>query len=558
MTNKYYDLAVSEFNRQEKRNFGLIPASVGFDYGLDIYKGKELNWWRKEGFFQFPVGLKTSFDYLSKKDSDSTLIREQYCLGDDFFLMLDSGGFQIYSMEVGIRKQSGSSYSLPTLVDFMIKQKADVGFTLDLPITIDDRKNFQLINDKIEKVYRNNIIFTEIVDKYRQENFEWADKFRGYNILQGFGYKEMLAWYDGVNMKGFEGWGIGLRHKDSFSIASSLAFLYEKGIQTNCHVLGVGSYRAIALLVYIGRKYISNLTFDSTVYGMGRRFKNYTLFNANGITDYQYGRDFDGIKGGFLPCHCPVCSLVRNVDEMAREGTVSGQLMILHNLYQYISAFGYFLCLLDEKGDDIFRKEITKLFGTSVEIGIDFFEECIRYGYEQTSIKYNSYFRELERGEVVAIVNEESTVHYMPINISKKDDNLLGGFFGHKQELSLKITPSIMKEKIIFSNKINKIIPAVDNIVNCKVEDAYINNSGSKDVIENTLRSIEVAMPSKKIMKRINLPTKLPANVKFEKIVGLGGHNSFTTGSCVGEYEKNICIEKCPYFMDCSNIKKDI
>lgn len=395
----YFNLGASQFSLEEGRWFGFIPASIGLELGVEkaVYQDRSLTWWMNNSFFTYPVGLISSFNYLTTGHEDIDL-KQVLGFPENFFLMLDSGGFQIYSSEVGQRQKIKNMYSVKELVSFIRNQGKVVSFILDLPYTLKDAKDFLSFQKKAEKTRKNNILMEEL--------FKAGGKGDGliYNILQGFNKEELEYWYTMVNRPGvFDGWGVTPKVGSGiFDYIGSLGFLYEKGIQKNLHVLGVGGINNIAMLIYIGRKYIQNVTFDSTSVGMGMKLrKSYTFTEERGIEEEQFGKNYIGHEGSELLCTCPICLELKYVGKFLEDGAVSGRLLLLHNLCNYVACFGYFLVAYD-KGEDYYREVVKRLCGKQVLLGMEFFDLLVKQGYDEAVRQYASFFREVGRCKEVS------------------------------------------------------------------------------------------------------------------------------------------------------------
>ena len=154
----YFEVGRSQFNLKEGKWFGYVPASIGLELsGIgNKYLNKSLTWWEEDSFFKYPVGLISSFSYLTTGHKKINL-REALHLPDDYFLILDSGGYQVYSSEVGKRQQIKNLYSVEELTRFVENQGKVVSFVLDTPFTLTDATDFTLFQEKAHRTRDNNI-----------------------------------------------------------------------------------------------------------------------------------------------------------------------------------------------------------------------------------------------------------------------------------------------------------------------------------------------------------------------------------------------------------------
>src|SRR3990167_10351786 len=117
---------------------------------------------------------------------------------------------------------------------------------------------------------KNNNVFFE---KYRDE----GSKLKIYNVIHGNTPLRFKYWFNEMKNFNFEGYGIGgmIPLSDPFQMFGPI-YLHNEGIKKNIHIFGVSGFDIVPILVYYST-FIKKLSFDSSLYIEGRKFRKYIL-----------------------------------------------------------------------------------------------------------------------------------------------------------------------------------------------------------------------------------------------------------------------------------------
>jgi hypothetical protein len=216
-----------------------------------------------------------------------------------------------------------------------------------------------------------------------------------YNVLHGDILDKLEYWYNIVKGFEFDGWSYSVNPKNSpLMNITSLMFLYSKGHRKNLHSLGVASTRTIPALAYAS-KYIDNLTYDSSTFVMGSRFRAYYLpYLLDRNLSARFGKIYNG-KMKELPCDCPVCKLCSIEDMNSQYG---GSMITAHNLYMSIK-FNNFIDAI-KNDDEIFKGFIDRYSDEETKYAIDFINTTINEGFNKAYNKYKPYVDIYKRKQV--------------------------------------------------------------------------------------------------------------------------------------------------------------
>lgn len=332
------------------------------------YKDFNLTWWEPNSFFQYNAMLCSAF-YGMK---DRTYYREEYKIPKSFLLIADSGGFEQATQ--GIRIE-------PIDVFRWQSRNADIAFTLDVPPVEGTPPNLTFTNSMkffrtcAEQSFRN----AECVLRNRDnKSVCFNDQIKLYHVLQGH-TKEQLDIWSQKRLTEFD--GTALSHKSSFLIWLSVQAMYakEQGVK-RVHVLTGTGYNSVPIIAYL-RKHFEQVTFDSSSYGMGARNMQYNL-------PYRYhlffGRAYNG-KIKTLPCDCPVCREI-SIADFQTGTSISGALLSLHNLYQYIQHVNFLSIIADD--DELFSNYVKRHTNKKTQKAYAFIKSCEEIGFGDTYEKY--------------------------------------------------------------------------------------------------------------------------------------------------------------------------
>lgn len=348
-------------------NFKFVPAiseqilNVLYK-GREFLNGKTLNWWEPNSLFNMKTGLLSAYYLYIRTGEKFEYFRSQIKFPKDNLFILDSGGYEILSL------QNSNDVKHKQLLDILTPEKiveiqefnSDIGFILDLPpyktiLNLDGtREHLVHDNDFFEYCKETTAKNTERALNHRGQN----SKLKIYGVLQGKNYDLMYNWYNRMKQYPVDGYCLTPKpNADYMKTAMFISLILEENIQKPIHFLGISGFSTLSLIIYLLRKdkdnkpYFNNLiTSDSSSYDNGARRRNYILPDlTNNITIGRIENKMDTdinnnifiktsansstIPLDILPCICPVCENT-TVAEM-RAGTNPGSIAVsLHNLYQ--------------------------------------------------------------------------------------------------------------------------------------------------------------------------------------------------------------------------------
>ena len=274
-----------------------------FTIGPDNLKA---TWWEKDSIFYHDSLLISAFYGIELGNC-----RKALNIPKDVLFIGDSGGYQILTMGVNI--------SPLRVIQWFNRSKVDVGFTLDLPVRLDDSNG---MFDK--KMIKSNINANLMIENRGEIKSL-------YLVVHGNSIDKLETWYrEGTKEHDWDGICVAKRSPTVATTARILSFAISKGVK-NMHILKATSWDDLCLLYYFSDKF-DLLTSDSSSYSCGARFREY-INPLSGQTIFM-GERFAGKNGGLktLPCRCPACSTT-NLNELNGNKKDIGVLINIHNLW---------------------------------------------------------------------------------------------------------------------------------------------------------------------------------------------------------------------------------
>ena len=328
------------------------------------FKEFNLTWWEPKSFFKYDAMLCSAYYGMIK-----TFYRDFYKIPKDFLLIGDSGGFE----QATQKTITGKPIRLDALkIINWQKNNVDIGFTLDIPPVNPENLHF---------AFDDKIFFRKCAEQSKR-NAEIAHRnlngsnMKLYSVLQGHIKEQLDIWSKGkLDLTDFD--GTALSHKSSHLIWLSVQAMYAKEHEVkNIHILTGTGFNSVPLIAYL-KKHFNQVTFDSSSYGMGARNMAYNL-------PYRYkiffGRSYNG-KIKTLPCDCPICKNITIAD--IQTGTsISGALLSLHNLYNYIQHVEFLDAIVDD--DELFENYIKKHTNKRTHRAFEFIKMCEERGFDDT------------------------------------------------------------------------------------------------------------------------------------------------------------------------------
>ncbi len=372
----------------KKNNF--IPANIiGVTENMrnlsfvDKYKKEyKFSWWESNSFFYYPYILISAFYGLKHKD-----IRKKYNIPKNVCIIGDSGGFQ--------NQMFGGTVNPLKVLEWQ-ENNCDIGFIFDNPINVGNDKK-TILQKQITTV-ENGVL---ALKNKTNSNLKL------YGVIQGYSYedqKQIINLYQKTNtFEQYDGFclgGIVPLSQNLNEITQIITIFCEcfKHYKKPLHILGVSGTKTMAIMNYLQALYnFEVFTYDSSSYGGGAiRLEFINLFDKFKIS---IGNNSQNILKK-IPCICPVCIKISNIDILRNGGSIPGGLLALHNLYQYIQ-FSHFLFSLK---DDInlLKNYMISFLGIQKEL-IDFIDMSFKQNYQQSYSKYSYLFKQPQTGKQMAI-----------------------------------------------------------------------------------------------------------------------------------------------------------
>lgn len=341
------------------------------------YKDFDLKFFTKKSHFNYDIALQCAY-YGIKKDNNGKTYRENIEFNKNKTLIGDSGGFQMLSLP---------NCDL-TPIDSLRwqEQNADIMMNLDVPPNFGEGYNY----NKFQLALKNSIVNFKLFEKERQ-NY----KSKLYNVLHGDNTPLMEEWYNNVKHFNFDGWAIGVNPNNNAIVqAMGAMFLWEKGEfnKNTCsgiHFFGKSGKHITPTMTYLANKLLKlKVTYDSSSYNIGSIYRTYySPFDIGPHLGFGERFKEENPELQQLPCNCPVCKSVDNLDILNGNEIYSGVLISLHNMYQYISYQNTLNGLIKNK--DKFLSYLREL-GISDKTfkSFEFIDYCLENGYYKAIKKF--------------------------------------------------------------------------------------------------------------------------------------------------------------------------
>jgi len=372
------------------------------------YKGKngkefDMKFFTPESHYEYNIGLQSCYYGITgvgKNNSKS--FRDMIGFPKDKTLIGDSGGFQIASF-----KKRGEVCNL-TPIDSLRWQEAncDVMMNLDIPPTLDKIPTYEDFMKALDESVKNFELFER--ERKRHDNFLL-------NVLHGENIKLMDIWYDKVKDFKFDGFAVGMKPPwDPMIQAMGFMYLWEKGEFEKesfkwVHFFGTSGKNVVPAIVYMASKLPSHIrvSYDSSSYNIGSIYRTYYLPLDQG-PNLSFGNKFEKINPHLkqLPCMCPVCSSVGDVNELNTTDIYAGTLISLHNLYQYIDYNNILNSIVNDKDKFIdYLRQVNN--NEKTLMSIEFIDFAMDKGLKNAVDKYAKWLipQDLNKSKQVGIFN---------------------------------------------------------------------------------------------------------------------------------------------------------
>ncbi len=372
------------------------------------YKGKDgkeldMKFFTPDSHFEYNIALQSCYYGLTGvgKNKDKKF-RDIINYPKDKTLIGDSGGFQIASF-----KKRGEVCNL-TPIDSLRWQEAncDVMMNLDVPPNLDGNPTYEDFVKALDISVENFKLFE--TERKRYNNLLL-------NVLHGETIPLLDLWYNKVKDFKFDGFAIGIKPPwDPMLQAMGFMYLWEKGEfeKESCkwiHFFGTSGKNVVPTLVYAASKLPNRIrvSYDSSSYNIGSIYRTYYLPLDQG-PNLSFGNKFAKTNPHLkqLPCMCPVCKSIGDVDELNRTDIYAGTLISLHNLYQYIDYNNILNGIVNDKEKFMdYLKQVNN--NEKTLMSIEFIDFAIDKGLKNAVDKYAKWLipQELNKSKQVGIFN---------------------------------------------------------------------------------------------------------------------------------------------------------
>lgn len=370
MVKAYYTPALGE-----QYNANIISKIKYHSWDLGIFSNSKV----------LPFNIVLQSAYYGKEHTKKISFKEKLNIPKETLLIGDSGGFQIASFA---KKNKVCKFTKEESLKWL-ENNCDIAMNLDVPPNLDGNPSLKDFKNALKESVKNF--------EYFQSNRKNKEcKF--YNVLHGETKELLDIWYNEVKKFKFEGWAIGMKPPSNPMIqALGFCYLHSKGEFKNkygIHFFGTSGENVIPIINYCAHKLKEDIlvTFDSSSYNIGSIYRTYYLpglINTNISFGDKY-RLNPNIKT--LPCNCPVCSLIKSVDDLNTNKRISGILISLHNLYQYKRFNEICQSLVVEKKSFL---EYLKKLNLNIKVfnSIEMVDYYFENGFDKMYDKYKNHFQ---------------------------------------------------------------------------------------------------------------------------------------------------------------------
>jgi tRNA-guanine family transglycosylase len=330
------------------------------------YKDFDVKFFTEKSLFTYKYMLATAYYRIVQNDNDH---RKSY--PDDIVFIADSGGYQMESFS-----RKGKDVNItPMQVLRWIEKNADIGMNLDVP-------PWDTFDDPLKRSVENFKLFEKNRINYN---------FKLYNVLHGKSLSEIQQWYGAVKDFNFDGWAIGIDPATNIYLQIiGYMYLHENdaaNLNGFCHFFGMSGLQNMISLAMVSEHFDTALTFDSSSYNIGSRFRKYVL---PGNIRYQvdFGRDAKhNLKS--IPCNCPVCRNTNISLLYEQVNNITPILISLHNLYYYIETNKFVNSIVCDN-DFLLEYALSVNELNLVKNINNMFDDYDKFGVEYVYNKYNN------------------------------------------------------------------------------------------------------------------------------------------------------------------------
>lgn len=343
-----------------------IPVTITPEDIKYKYRGKEGSWWSHNPLMKYDAMLISAAHGMSQGggweyDKEAKMMRtipgikgvwNRDEIRDDVLFFGDSGGFQKLQAYLDNLKDKRVVDKLtPEAVLNWQMDVCDIGMTLDMPTprTWNDLHNNEIFDICIKESTKNALTMYEMHQAAKDKGH--GENFKLFNCVHGINLKDMLNWHAETTNNHeieYDGFSLATSTDMKYLIALRLGFAMEYSKGKPFHLLGVSSPLALTLITYANKYTDTQIYFDSSSASTGRMIRKYMTmwdFSSNGIPLLE--SDARHAIEGTFHCPCPICSKLEKPSDLWANGTTSGILITLHNLFWMTTYTNYLRALVN-------------------------------------------------------------------------------------------------------------------------------------------------------------------------------------------------------------------
>lgn len=366
------------------------------------YNGKDMKFFTDKSHFNYNFGLQSCYYGINGVGKNAvTTYRDMINWPKDKLLIGDSGGFQIASF-----KKRGEVCKLKPIDSLRWQEEnCDVGMNLDIPPNLDGNPTFKDFDNALNESVENFRLFEKERKNYNM---------RFLNVLHGETLPLAQHWFNKVKDFKFDGYAIGMKPPfDPMLQAFGFMYLWEKGEYDkstfkHLHFFGTSGKHVCPTIVYAASK-LKNITvtYDSSSYNIGSIYRTYYQpFDLGPHLSFgdKFVKENPHIKE--LPCMCPVCQSINDINDLNKTDIYAGTLISLHNMFQYIQYNNILNSLVPHK--DKFLEYLHKIdISEKTYKSIEFIDYAIDNGLENAAKKFENDLipQVIDKSKQVSIFN---------------------------------------------------------------------------------------------------------------------------------------------------------
>jgi tRNA-guanine family transglycosylase len=387
----YTPALIQHFNGLVTKGVKYIPSSVGiFERSRLQHEGYKLSWWENDSFYRYDAMLISAYYGAEFKD-----FRKEFRIDEKTWVLADSGGFQNITRETNLT---------PEKVLRWAETNAQASLTLDYPPVEKISSNVSSVyvsvdrNEMLRRLKKNAEAGKEMLEKRKRDDLELIFITHGESVDdmdRAIGNLKDV----GLSLEDFDGESKVLKNNDLLTICTQLLHTVE-----NCpknkrfHFLGLSGLASSAILFYTMHYYRPDLkvTFDSSSYGAeGAIRRRYWIMDTRNVISFS--NEEEGCHIAYLPCDCPVCSIVQETKHMKASGSIPGGLISLHNLFIYLRYVHTLSNLVPDK--EAFKDFANRLTGGKTRDSFDFIDMAMEKGIQRANAKFGRQVRSIKKKE---------------------------------------------------------------------------------------------------------------------------------------------------------------